>query len=120
MKDFAVSFRVEPDLYAEFKRATEQNHTPVAQVLRGFMRGYVAWAQQQNQPHSFVSEEEKQRREAAFRNAEGSAAHEFPDDYVPPSEYFEARAKIIAGEMSTQDALDEILAPYKSGAKAVA
>ena len=40
-KEVQMSFRVEPDLRAEFTQATERDHRPAAQVLREFMRRYV-------------------------------------------------------------------------------
>lgn len=40
-KEVQMTFRVEPDLRAEFTQATEREHRPAAQVLREFMRRYV-------------------------------------------------------------------------------
>ncbi|MBK6612615.1 hypothetical protein [Ottowia sp.] len=53
--------------------------------------------------------------EKYFRNAEGSAAHEFGDDYDPGETYLDVRRKVIAGEMTFEDAQVEVLAPYKKG-----
>lgn len=40
----------------------------------------------------------------AFQSAEASAAHEFGDDYDPGEEYRELRRKIIAGELTFEEA----------------
>jgi hypothetical protein len=42
MKDAGMRIRVEQDLREEFIAACQTQHTPAAQVLRQFMRGYVA------------------------------------------------------------------------------
>jgi len=44
MKDAGMRIRVEQDLREEFIAACQTQHTPAAQVLRQFMRGYVAKA----------------------------------------------------------------------------
>jgi hypothetical protein len=41
MKDAGMRIRVEQDLREEFIAACQAQHTPAAQVLRQFMRGYV-------------------------------------------------------------------------------
>jgi len=41
MKDAGMRIRVEQDLREEFIAACQTQHTPAAQVLRQFMRGYV-------------------------------------------------------------------------------
>jgi hypothetical protein len=41
MKDAGMRIRVEQDLRQEFIAACQAQHTPAAQVLRQFMRGYV-------------------------------------------------------------------------------
>lgn len=53
----------------------------------------------------------------AFKSAEGSAAHEFGDGYVPGEAYQERRRKIISGEMTFEEAEAELLAPYKKAAR---
>ncbi len=40
-KEVQMSFRIEPELRAEFVGAALQEHRPAAQVLREFMRAYV-------------------------------------------------------------------------------
>lgn len=41
MKDAGMRIRVEQDLREDFIAACQTQHTPAAQVLRQFMRGYV-------------------------------------------------------------------------------
>jgi hypothetical protein len=41
MKDAGLRIRVEQDLREDFISACQTQHTPAAQVLRQFMRGYV-------------------------------------------------------------------------------
>lgn len=41
MKDAGMRIRVEQDLREEFIAACQTQHTPAAQVLRQFMRGFV-------------------------------------------------------------------------------
>lgn len=41
MKDAGMRIRVEQDLREEFISVCQTQHTPAAQVLRQFMRGYV-------------------------------------------------------------------------------
>lgn len=41
MKDAGMRIRVEQDLREKFIAACQTQHTPAAQVLRQFMRGYV-------------------------------------------------------------------------------
>ena len=41
MKDAGMRIRVEQDLREEFIAVSQTQHTPAAQVLRQFMRGYV-------------------------------------------------------------------------------
>lgn len=41
MKDAGMRIRVEQNLREEFIAACQTQHTPAAQVLRQFMRGYV-------------------------------------------------------------------------------
>lgn len=42
MKDVGIRIRVEPELRDQFAEACKQEHVPAAQVLREFMRHYVA------------------------------------------------------------------------------
>jgi hypothetical protein len=41
-KEQTFNFRVDPELKSAFQAATEADDKPAAQVLREFMRGYVA------------------------------------------------------------------------------
>lgn len=42
MKDVGIRIRVEPELRDQFAEACKQQHVPAAQVLREFMRHFVA------------------------------------------------------------------------------
>ena len=42
MKDVGIRIRVEPELRDQFAEACKQEHVPAAQVLREFMRHFVA------------------------------------------------------------------------------
>ncbi|HGA2320453.1 TPA: hypothetical protein ACIRVE_005069 [Pseudomonas putida] len=41
-KETTMTIRIEPDLKDDFQTATKANHKPAAQILRDFMREYVA------------------------------------------------------------------------------
>lgn len=57
------NFRVDPALKAEFTQATEADDRPAAQVLRDFMRAYVA----RRNRKVFEAEAQRQSRAAAAR-----------------------------------------------------
>jgi hypothetical protein len=59
----SFNFRVDPALESAFARATEAEDKPAAQVLREFMRLYVA----RRQRKVFEAEARRQSREAAER-----------------------------------------------------
>jgi hypothetical protein len=93
-KDVQMSFRVEPDLRAEFAEATERDHRPASQVLRDFMRRYVqqdkdrAAAQPAN---DMISVAEQQRRQDAANFARASVGLEgfkVADDYAAHAQRF--------------------------------
>ena len=68
-KEESFNFRVDPMLKAAFQNATEAEDKPAAQVLRDFMRGYVA----QQQEHAFAAEARQQSRLLAEREADPSS-----------------------------------------------
>lgn len=41
-KEIQMSFKLEPELKAQFAAATAENHRPAAQVMRDLMRLYIA------------------------------------------------------------------------------
>ena len=68
-KEESFNFRVDPKLKAAFQSATEAEDKPAAQVLRDFMRGYVA----QQRERAFAAEARRQSRLVAERNANPSS-----------------------------------------------
>ncbi len=62
-KEETFNFRIDPVLKADFRAATEAEDKPAAQVLRDFMRSYVANRRQQN----FLAEAERQSQAIAAR-----------------------------------------------------
>ena len=57
-KEDSFNFRIDPGLKADFQAATEAEDKPAAQMLRDFMRDYVARRRRQ----SFATEAERQSR----------------------------------------------------------
>lgn len=60
----SFNFRIDPTLKAAFTAATEAEDKPAAQVLRDFMRAYVA----RKQRHAFESEARRQSTAIAQRS----------------------------------------------------
>jgi hypothetical protein len=77
-KDVQMTFRIEPELRAEFTDAALKEHRPAAQVLREFMRAYVTEARErQNAPaNDAISAAERRRRENAINFARSSVGLE--------------------------------------------
>lgn len=73
-KEMQYTIRVEPALKDQFLQAAERHHTKGAQVLREFMRGYVAKATPELAP--LISEEEQQARKNAVGFASASVGLE--------------------------------------------
>ena len=65
-KEDSFNFRVDPRLKAEFQTATEAADKPAAQVLRDFMRAYVA----RHRNRAFAAEAKRQSRLIAARAAD--------------------------------------------------
>lgn len=61
MKDAGMRIRVEQDLRDEFIAACQTQHMPAAQVLRQFMRGYVAQLKQGGKQIAVVKAAEKNK-----------------------------------------------------------
>lgn len=93
-KEVQMTFRVEPDLRAEFTQATERDHRPAAQVLREFMRRYVQQSQERvaAQPaNDVISAAERQKREDAASFARASVGLEgfkVTDEYAVQAQRF--------------------------------
>ncbi len=62
-KDGTFNFRIDPALKAAFTRVTEAEDKPAAQVLRDFMRAYVARRDRQD----FLAEARRQSLAVAAR-----------------------------------------------------
>ena len=115
LKEVQMTFRIEPELRAEFTDAASRDHRPAAQVLREFMRAYVDEARQRQSAsaHDVISADERRRRESAVSFARSSVGLEG----FKPSEEEEAHARrFINGEIQL-DKLIELKAgpePVKS------
>ena len=97
-KDVQMTFRVEPDLRAEFSDAALLADRPAAQVLREFMRAYVSDARERgaNPANDAISPAESRRREQAVSFARASVGLEG----FKPSKAEEAHARrFIKGEI---------------------
>jgi c-di-GMP-binding flagellar brake protein YcgR len=62
----SFNFRVDPELKAAFAAATAEEDKPAGQVLRDFMRGYVA----RRQNHALSTEVRRQSRVVASHAAD--------------------------------------------------
>jgi hypothetical protein len=101
-KEVKMTFRIEPELRAEFTYAALQEHRPAAQVLREFMRDYVTQSRERgnSQANDLVSPAESRRREAAVNFARASVGLEG----FKPSKAAETRARqFIKGEIQLAD-----------------
>lgn len=89
-KEVQMTFRVEPELRAEFSNAVLLEDRPAAQVLREFMRAYVSQSRERGHSpaNEAISSAEKHRREAAVNFARSSVELEG----FKPSEKAEADA----------------------------
>jgi hypothetical protein len=65
-KEASFNFRVDTRLKAEFQSATEAQDKPAAQVLRDFMRAYIARSRRMD----FAGEAQRQSRAIAVRAAD--------------------------------------------------
>ncbi|MGS0741445.1 antitoxin VbhA family protein [Glaciimonas sp. GG7] len=81
-KDVQMTFRIEPELRAEFTDAASQEHRPAAQVLREFTRTYVNKARERQSAsandaiNEVISASERRRRENAANFARASVGLE--------------------------------------------
>ena len=72
-KEATMTFQVEAELQANFYSAAEADHRPAVQVLRELMSNYV---QQVRNRTAYISPEERERREEAFKYARASVGLE--------------------------------------------
>lgn len=99
MKEVQMTFRVEPELRAEFSEAAVLEDRPAAQVLREFMRSYVNQSRERlrTPANDNLSPAEMRRREKAVNFARASVGLEG----FKPSEAAEAGARqFIKGEIT--------------------
>jgi hypothetical protein len=101
MKEVQMTFRVEPELRAEFSEAVILEDRPAAQVLREFMRAYVNQSRERLQ-NDQITPEEMYRRERAVNFARASVALE---GFKPYEEDEELSRRYIAGEITISDAI---------------
>lgn len=101
-KEVQMTFRVEPELRADFTDAAELDHRPASQVLREFMRAYVHQMRERARTSAndsvsvSVSVAERRRRERAVDFARASVGLEG----FKPSKEEEAHARrFINGEI---------------------
>ena len=76
MKDVQMSFRVESNLRTEFISAAEQLDRPAAQVLREFMKSFVAQVHDNIPANDAISNQERRLREQAVNFARASVGLE--------------------------------------------
>jgi len=101
-KEAQMTFRIEPELRAAFADAAALEDRPVAQLLREFMRAYVAQAHERGQvvANEAISAAERRRRENAVNFARASVGLEG----FTPSEAVETSARqFIKGDLSLVD-----------------
>ena len=101
-KEVQMTFRVEPQLRAEFADAASLQDRPAAQVLREFMRAYVNQARERGRSpaNDAISLAESRRREAAVNFARSSVGLEG----FKPSQTAETGARqFIKGDIQLAD-----------------
>lgn len=106
-KEVQMTFRIEPELRAEFSDAASLEDRPAAQVLREFMRAYVNQSRERGHSaaNDLVSSAESRRRERAVNFArasvglEGFKAHQADEDLS---------RRFVAGEITISDAIKAI------------
>jgi hypothetical protein len=101
-KEVQMTFRVESELRAEFSDAALLEDRPAAQLLREFMRAYVAQSSERrhSRANESISPAESRRREAAVNFARASVGLEG----FKPSKAAEARARqFIKGDIQLGD-----------------
>jgi len=71
-----MTFRLEPELHAQFTQAAEREHRPAAQVLRDLMRAYIKPVKSLRAPKPRIEAAERQRRAQALEYARASVGLE--------------------------------------------
>lgn len=96
-KEIQYTIRVEPALKDEFLQAANRHHTKGAQVLREFMRGYVANATSEGAPQ--ISEDEQRARQKAVGFATASVGLE---GFVLSENDRELAERYVSGELDIE------------------
>ncbi len=107
-KEVQMTFRVEPELRAEFTHAASEEHRPAAQVLREFMRAYVQEAREREHAlpaNDAISAGERRRREKAVAFARASVGLE---GFKPNRADEELSRQYVAGEINIADAIKAV------------
>jgi hypothetical protein len=101
-KEVQMTFRIEPELRAEFTDAASQEHRPASQVLRDFMRAYVSEARERKATpaNDAITAVERRRRENAVNFARSSVGLE---GFKPSKAEEEHARRFIAGEIQLAD-----------------
>ncbi|WP_236610814.1 antitoxin VbhA family protein [Verminephrobacter aporrectodeae] len=101
-KEVQMTFRIEPELRAEFSNAALLEDRPAAQVLRELMRAYVIEARARaNRPvNDAISPAESRRREQAVNFARASVGLE---GFKPSAEAEAGARQFIKGEIQLAD-----------------
>lgn len=101
-KEVQMTFRLEPELRAEFSNAAMLEDRPAAHVLREFMQTYVNQSRERDhgQTKKVISQAERRRREAAVNFARASVGLEG----FKPSKAAENDARlVIKGDLQLVD-----------------
>lgn len=106
-KEVQMTFRVEPELRAEFSDAALLEDRPAAQVLRELMRAYVSQSRERGHgpANDFVSPAESRQREKAVSFARASVGLE---GFKPHKADKELSRQYVAGEITVSDAIKAI------------
>jgi hypothetical protein len=107
-KEVQMTFRVEPELRAEFTHAALEEHRPAAQVLRELMRAYIQEARQRvkaRPANDSISAAERRRREKAVNFARASVGLE---GFKPSEADEELSRRYVAGDITISDAIQAV------------
>jgi len=101
-KDVQMTFRVEEELRSDFINATAMEHVPAAQVLREFMRTYVAEVSKRRSRtmSDSISATERLNRQDAVDFGFASVALE---GFTPSKEVQVKARRFVDGELDVND-----------------
>lgn len=104
-KEKQLTIRVEETLRHDFNEAAEKRHTPAAQLLRDFMRDYVAETRMLEKgisANDAITPAERRRREDAERFARASVGLE---GFTPTGTAQALARRFITGEINIDEAV---------------